>query len=219
MAEIYKFNEQPRTINNGGYLKGQWIVWLNLGVTPNVSSIVKSEEDNWMFQAHTERLALKDNSLSAFMEVVDPKHLAMATTEDIEAILKYFNAIDDIESWRDLRRTQIQGYDCSDNVNRFYLDETPMWLDKATRVGLVNSLTIERDAGIETSELWVGLKMIEIKVVTALQLLATLELYAKACYSVTAGHIAKVETFQSIEELRDFDIAADYPYIPHFTVE
>ena len=31
-----------------------------------------------------------------------------------------------------------------------------IWLDKSTRVGLMNSLTIEKNAGKETSTLWFG---------------------------------------------------------------
>lgn len=218
MAQIYKFKEQPATINNGGYIKGRWIVWLNLGVYPNISSIKKDGEDDWVFAAHTDRLVLKDHSVAGFLEVADPLHLAMATIDDVEAILKYFNELDNIESWRALRRVQIQGYDSSDKVNCFYLGEQPMWLDKATRVGLANSLNIEKADGRESSELWVGYNKIVLNVDLALQLLAKLELYAKDCYGVTASHIAKIEGFQSIEELRGFDISSDYPAIPHFPV-
>lgn len=218
MAQICKFNEMPATINNGGYKKGRWIVWLNLGVYPNVSSIIKDGEEAWAYASQTDRLVLNDHSVSAFLEAVDPLHLALATTEDIEAILKYFNAQNNVESWRRLRKVQIQGYDHSDKVNCFYLGEQPMWLDKATRVGLVNSLNIEKAAGREKSELWVGCHKIEIGVDTALQLLSDLELYAKDCYGITASHIADIEGFQTVEELHGFDISADYPEIPVFPI-
>ncbi len=218
MTQICKFNEKPATINNGGYKKGRWIVWLNLGVYPNVSSIRENGENAWVFASQTDRLVLSDHSVAAFLAVVDPLHLALATTAELEAILKYFNALDDAESWRSLRKVQVQGYDSSDKVNCFYLGEQPMWLDKATRVGLVNSLNIEKAAGREKSELWAGYHKIEISVDVALQLLSVLELYAKDCYGVTASHIADIEGFQTVEELRDFDISADYPEIPVFPI-
>ncbi len=218
MIHICKFNEPPATINNGGYLKGRWIVWLNLSVYPNVSSVAKDGEDAWAFAAHTDRLVLHDHSISAFLEVVDPTHLSMASTQELEAILKYFDALDDIESWRAIRRVQIQGYDSSDKVNCFYLGDQPMWLDKATRVGLVNSLNIEKEAGRMVSELWAGSNKIELNVDVALQLLFALELYAKDCYGITASHTAYIESLQSIEELRDFNIGADYPEIPRFSI-
>lgn len=218
MAQICKFNEMPSTISDGGYKKGRWIVWLNLGVYANVSSIKKDGEDDWVFAAHTDRLVLSNHSVSALLEVIDPLHLAMATTDEVEAILKYFNAHDDVESWKAIRKMQIQGYDSSDKVNRFYLGEQPMWLDKATRVGLVNSLNIEKAAGREISDLWMDHNKIVLNVDLALKLLAALELYAKDCYGVTASHIAEIEELQSVDELRNFKIEADYPEIPHFPV-
>ena len=42
---------------------------------------------------------------------------------------------------------EITAYDTSDKVNGFVLDGAVVWLDKATRVGLMNSTTIERDLG------------------------------------------------------------------------
>lgn len=218
MTQICKFNEMPATINNGGYRKGRWIVWLNLGVYPNVSSIRKDGEEAWAYASQTDRLVLNDHSVSALLEVIDPLHLAMATTDEVEAILKYFNAHDDVESWKAIRKMQIQGYDSSDKVNRFYLGEQPMWLDKATRVGLVNSLNIEKAAGREISDLWMDHNKIVLNVDLALKLLAALELYAKDCYGVTASHIAEIEELQSVDELRNFKIEADYPEIPHFPV-
>lgn len=218
MIQICKFNELPATINNGGYKKGHWIVWLNLSISENTSTEAAEGENKWKYASQTDRLVLSDNSVSGLLEVADPLHLVLATTEEIEAILKYFHAEDDLESWRILRKVQVQGYDSSDNVNCFYLGEQPMWLDKATRVGLVNSLNIEKAAGREKSDLWAGRHKIEIGVDMALQLLSTLELYAKDCYGVTASHLVEVEGFQTVEELRNFDISADYPEIPIFPI-
>ena len=50
----------------------------------------------------------------------------------------------------------IEDYDSSDNVNSFYLNGGKVWLSKDTRVGLMNSLTIEKNAGKEISTLWFG---------------------------------------------------------------
>lgn len=216
MIQICKFNELPATINNGGYKKSHWIVWLNLSVSENTSTEAAEGENEWKYASQTDRLVLSDNSVSGLLEVADPLHLALATTEEIEAILKYFHAEDDLESWRMLRKAQVQGYDSSDKVNCFYLGEQPMWLDKATRVGLVNSLNIEKAAGREISELWFDYNKIDINVDLALKLLAALELYAKDCYGVTASHIATIESAQTADELRNFNIGSDYPGIPVF---
>ena len=42
---------------------------------------------------------------------------------------------------------EITAYDTSDKVNGFVLNGQIVWIDKATRVGLMNSTTIERDLG------------------------------------------------------------------------
>ena len=42
---------------------------------------------------------------------------------------------------------EIAAYDTSDKVNGFMLNGLLVWLDKETRVGLMNSTTIERDLG------------------------------------------------------------------------
>lgn len=216
MKQICKFNELPATINNGGYKKGRWIVWLNLSVSENTSAEKVESENGWKYASQTDRLVLSDNSVAGLLAEADPIHLALATTEEVEAILTYFHAENDLESWRMLRKAQVQGYDSSDKVNCFYLGELPMWFDKATRVGLVNSLNIEKAAGREISELWFDYNKIDINVDLALKLLAALELYAKDCYGVTASHIATIESAQTVEELRNFNIGADYPKIPVF---
>ena len=43
--------------------------------------------------------------------------------------------------------SEIAAYDTSSSVNGFMLNGLLVWLDNATRVGLMNSTTIERDLG------------------------------------------------------------------------
>ena len=51
---------------------------------------------------------------------------------------------------------EIIAYDTSSSVNGFMLNGLLVWLDKATRVGLMNSTTIAKAAGQETTTLWLG---------------------------------------------------------------
>lgn len=216
MKQICKFNTRPATINDGGHKKGRWIVWLNL----QVSEIEQSEDNpNEHFQSVTERLILADRSLSAFLDVVEPAHLAEATTDELEEILHYFQREYDVEAWKSIRKVQIQGYDSSENVNRFYLDDLALWLDKATRVGLVNSITIEKKAKRSTTCLWFGNHNINMGVDEALDALYQLELYALSCYNVTAQHLVQIEQYESVDELRSFDIHSDYPEMLRFKIK
>ena len=65
---------------------------------------------------------------------------------------------------KELLLAQISLYDVSEAVNTFYLGDKRMWLDKATRVGLMNSITIEKNAGKDISTLWFDNQCFEIPV-------------------------------------------------------
>ena len=106
---------------------------------------------------------------------------------------------------------EIVDYDTSDKVNGFILNGQIVWLDKATRVGLMNSTTIERDLGQETTELWLGEHNLIIKCDLAIQLLQQLEVYALKCFNVTATHKKEVNNLSTIEEINSYDITKDYP--------
>ena len=106
---------------------------------------------------------------------------------------------------------QITEYDQSEDVNSFTLQGKQMWLPKETRVGLVNSVTIEKNAGKETTVLWFGGERYELPVDTALQMLAALELYALECYNVTAAHKSAVNALESVEDVVAYDYTQGYP--------
>lgn len=106
---------------------------------------------------------------------------------------------------------EITGYDTSDKVNGFVLNGLLVWLDKATRVGLMNSTTIAKAAGQQTTTLWLkGIKLV-VGCDKAIQLLSALEMYALECFNVTAAHKKAVEDMESVEEVEAFDVTADYP--------
>lgn len=51
---------------------------------------------------------------------------------------------------------EIEKNDTSSAVNSFMLNGRRVWLDKATRVGLMNSTTIAKGMGQATTTLWLG---------------------------------------------------------------
>ena len=106
---------------------------------------------------------------------------------------------------------EITAYDTSSSVNGFMLNGLLVWLDKATRVGLMNSTTIAKASGQKTTTLWlVGLKLV-VDCDKAIQLLSALEMYALECFNVTASHKQAVSELTTIEEVEVFDVTADYP--------
>ena len=106
---------------------------------------------------------------------------------------------------------QITAYDTSEAVNSFTLQGKQMWLPKETRVGLMNSLSIEKAAGKTETVLWFGNESYILPIDTAMQMLSALELYALDCYNVTAAHKADIEALTTVEEVVAYDYESDYP--------
>lgn len=106
---------------------------------------------------------------------------------------------------------QIEAYDTSSAVNGFVLNGAVVWLDKATRVGLMNSTTIAKGLGQATTTLWLGNTKLEVGCDMAIQLLSALEMYALECFNVTAAHKKAVGELTSVEEVLSYDYTKGYP--------
>ena len=106
---------------------------------------------------------------------------------------------------------EIAAYDTSSSVNGFMLNGLLVWLDKATRVGLMNSTTIAKAAGQETTTLWLGGLKLVVDCDKAIQLLSALEMYALECFNVTASHKQAVSELTTIEDVEAYDYKAGYP--------
>lgn len=105
----------------------------------------------------------------------------------------------------------IEKYDSSSSVNSFLLNGMEVWLDKATRVGLMNSTTIAKSMGQEKTTLWLGSYQLEVDCDKAIQLLSALEMYALECFNVTAAHKKAVSELDNIEGVLTYDYRAGYP--------
>lgn len=113
---------------------------------------------------------------------------------------------------------EITAYDTSDKVNGFVLNGLLVWLDKATRVGLMNSTTIAKAAGQQTTTLWLGGAKLVVDCDKAIQLLSALEMYALECFNVTASHKAAVGELKTIEEVKVYDYKTGYPKMLEMSV-
>ena len=98
----------------------------------------------------------------------------------------------------------IADYDNSSAVNSFLLNGQETWLDKNTRVGLMNSIQVEINAGHETTTLWLGIVPFTLPCELAMQLISNIELYAIECYRITAQHQSEVAQLgQTLVEAQD----------------
>lgn len=108
---------------------------------------------------------------------------------------------------------KITDWDTSEAVNGFILNGQRVWLDKATRVGLMNSTTIAKGMGQATTTLWLGDVKLVVECDKAIQLLSALEMYALECFNVTASHKKAVTEMGTVEEVLGYDYTAGYPEV------
>lgn len=110
-----------------------------------------------------------------------------------------------------VKLSEVDRHDRSEQVNGFYIDDQHAWLDKATRVGLVNSIAIEKAAGKIETTLYLNGTALTIDIEHAQQMLAALELYALDCYRKTEEHKATINALTTIEEAENYDCTQGYP--------
>lgn len=112
---------------------------------------------------------------------------------------------------KDAVLADITAYDTSSAVNGFILNGQRVWLDKATRVGLMNSTTIAKAMGQPTTTLWLGDVKLVVECNKAIQLLSALEMYALECFNVTAAHKKAVSEMSTVESVLGYDYKEGYP--------
>ena len=109
------------------------------------------------------------------------------------------------------KRFEIERYDTSHEVNEFYVSEQPIWLDKATRVGLKLRFDAEIASGQINTTLWYEGIPFNLELANAVQMLNAIELYASACYDNTQRHIATVKSMEMIDDIKSYDYRTGYP--------
>lgn len=116
-----------------------------------------------------------------------------------------------LEKAKKAKLAAILAYDTSSDVNGFMLNGNKVWLDKETRVGLMNSTQITRDMGHDTTTLWFDGYKLEVRCDMAIMLLSSLEMYALECFNVTAAHKKAVSELTTIEAVEAYDYKTGYP--------
>lgn len=125
---------------------------------------------------------------------------------------------DVLDSAKSVVFVDIEAYDTSSSVNGFILNGKRVWLDKATRVGLMNSTTIAKAMGQPTTTLWLGDVKLVVECDKAIQLLSALEMYALECFNVTAAHKKAVAEMSTVESVLGYDYTAGYPKMLEMSV-
>ena len=105
----------------------------------------------------------------------------------------------------------ISTYDASDSVNGLVVNGQRGWLDKATRVGLMNGVSAAKACGMERMSLWIDGREYVMDVARLEELLVKVEVYAIGCYNATARHREAVYGLRKVEDVLAYDYKAGYP--------
>lgn len=107
--------------------------------------------------------------------------------------------------------SEIYEYGESNAVDDFSINGISLWLDKATRAGLMLRFEAEKANGAESTTLWHEGIPFPLTIDMAFQMLYALELYASACYDNTQKHMASVRSLTTIEDIEAYDFTTGYP--------
>lgn len=118
---------------------------------------------------------------------------------------------DTIQNLKENILKDIEKYDKSVNVNLFYINGEGAWLDKNTRVGLINSTLAVIRENKPTVPLWVNDKCYIVKCEDMISMLDKLELYALACFNTTSQHKAFIINSESEEDIIAYNYKNGYP--------
>lgn len=108
-------------------------------------------------------------------------------------------------------KNEIVHHDSSSEVNEFFINGLPVWLDKATRAGLKLRFEAEIAVGNDNTSLWYNNMQFPLSLSQAMQMLYAIEIYASACYDNTQYHLSVVENLTTREEVEAYDYRVGYP--------
>lgn len=144
-------------------------------------------------------------------QIINPKHEELIENGWIEYIPPIKSKEDILIEARYNKIEEIKSYDSSVDVNEFYINDYPVWLDKATRAGLKLRFEAEKVMQKENTTLWYNQQEFVLPLDAAIQMLFAIEVYASECYDNTQKHIAEVSKLETKEEIEMYDFRVGYP--------
>lgn len=163
------------------------------------------------YVVHLEGVQNPDDGTTTCYECMMNSEPDMAVLQQELAEYKAYIGGVELKMAKEAKIKELTRYDSSSAVNGFTYSGVEMWLDKATRAGLMMRLTAEQAAGKTMTTLWYGTHGFELGISDAFQLLYAIEVYASQCYDKTAEHGAEIEALTTMSEVENYDITAGYP--------
>lgn len=132
--------------------------------------------------------------------------LSMYSMKELDELYKkYFGAY--TYTYPYVLSKKINIYDKSDEVNSFLIGDEKCWLDKATRVGLMNLANCSQGE----MQLVLNDKIMTFNVDFVKDFLTRLEIYASQCYLQTQKHLTAVKSLKTAEDIINYDYTTGYP--------
>lgn len=113
---------------------------------------------------------------------------------------------------------EINEYDKSAEVNTFFLNEQPRWLEYEERSKIYDGNERLRSEGRVNTTLWIGTERFDSTIEAAQKLISQLEVYAKDCFNATATHKRNVSALTSVDAIQSYDYKTGYPEKLHLTL-
>ena len=161
---------------------------------------------------------IKDNKIKTAKQIIirkDGKQIINPTEEMILANgwVEYIAPVYEktIEDYKRDKKDEILHFDSSDEVNQFTINGMPVWLDKATRAGLVLRFQAEVTTGNTETALWYNGLEFKLPLDNAMKMLYAIEIYASQCYDNTQKHLAEVDKLEDIDEINNYNYRIGYP--------
>ena len=146
------------------------------------------------------------SDLSVHSIVLNHELLNSYTMQELDSFYKKYYG-DYSHYYPTILTAKIKAYDSSDAVNSFLFKGQPMWLDKATRVGLMHLVNCSAsDVQVVLAD-----EILTFSVEKAKEFLTRLEVYAGQCYLQTQKHIQAVKELNNAEDLINYDYTTGYP--------
>lgn len=213
--------EEERPVGSG-ISEGAEMAMENVKVGYAVRCLKPFSEDRLVDAAIQTAFGLRDVEVSRFntdMAMKIAEGSDDATVAEYKGFVKWLRlelakalgTMDALTAAKAKKVAEIDAYDQSEDVNGFVLNGSLVWLDKATRVGLMNSTNIAKASGSANTTLWLGGERMVVPCDKAIQLLSALEMYALGCFNVTAAHKKAVGELTTIDDVLAYDYTKGYP--------
>lgn len=170
--------------------------------------VEKNSETGDVFEYEVEKTVIEEKEIT--IERWEAKY--------IEVVKHKSEEVNALNILKEIIVSEIDAYDTSSEVNSFIINGEEVWLDKDTRVGLMNSTSISKSAGQTNTTLWLGTNKFEINCDLCINLLGALEMYALQCFNMTAEHKKNIWDLQTIEEVIGYDYTIGYPEKLNLTI-